>query len=77
MQTIATKTVTGTHSLTGKRLTYTVAAVFNPDSPDLQGRWFITINGKACRWYAMEAPALRCVKKAKVGAYGITFGEAF
>ena len=77
MTTLASKTVTGIHSLTGKTLTYTVAAVLNSDSPDIYGRWIITLNGKAIRWYAMEAPALRCVRKACVGAYGISFGEAF
>lgn len=73
---IATKTVTGTHALTGKALTYKVDAVHNPESL-LEGRWTVVINGKTSRWYAMESAALRCVRKAIVGMYGISFGEAF
>ena len=78
MTTLKTKTVTGTHSLTGEALAYTVAAVHNPDS-DLTdgGCWMVTLNGKPIRWYGMERPAVRCVERARVGAYGISFGEAF
>lgn len=77
MTVIASTKVTGVHSLTGKTLKYLVEAIFNPESRDLQGRWMVAINGKVCRWYAMESPAVGCVNRAKVGMYGITFGEAF
>lgn len=77
METIATKKISGIHSLTGRQLSYTVEAIYNPESADLQARWIVAINGKPSRWYAMQSAAERCVRKAKVGAYGITFGEAF
>lgn len=75
-QMLTTTTVTGTHSLTGKRLTYTVTAYVVPDA-NLPGRWIVALNGCVIRWYAMELPALRCIQRACVGAYGISFGEAF
>lgn len=73
---LASKTICGT-TVFGKHVRYTVEAIHNPESRDLQGRWTVAINGKVCRWYAMERPAVRCVERARVGAYGISFGEAF
>ncbi len=77
MTTLTTKTISGIHSLNGKTLNYKVDAIRNDNSRDLQGRWIVAVNGRAIRWYAMESAALRCVRKAVVGAYGISFGEAF
>ena len=76
MKTIATKEISGVTTF-GKKVAYKIEAVINPESRDLQGRWVVMLNGKPIRWYAMESPALRCVRKAHVGMYGISFGESF
>jgi hypothetical protein len=73
---LASKTITGTHILTGKALSFRVEVLLNPGTPDLQGRWTVTLNGKPIRWYAMESAAMACFRRAKVGGYGLTFGEA-
>ena len=74
---LATRTVTGIHTLTGKTLTYTVDAIEDTEKEVDRGRWMVLVNGRPTRWYGMEKPALRCVRKAIVGGYGLSFGEAF
>ncbi len=74
---LATRTVNGIHTLTGKALTYTVDAIEDTEKEVDRGRWMVLVNGRPIRWYGMEKPALRCVRNAIVGGYGISFGEAF
>ena len=76
-EVINTKTVTGTHTLTNKKLTYLVEVLVDTQKTEMSGKWIVKINGKAIRWYGMESAAIRCFNRAKVGAYGITFGECF
>ncbi len=70
---LATKTISGV-IIDGTTKTYTVKAIEVHDA-GTEGRFVVCINGRINRWYAMERPALLCVKKALVGYYGFSYGE--
>jgi hypothetical protein len=72
---LAEKTISGV-IIDGTTKTYTVKAIEVHDA-GTEGRFVVCINGRINRWYAMERPAMLCVKKALVGYYGFSYGEPF
>ena len=68
--TTATRQITGTNNLTGKKIVVTIEIKFNASQRTPEGRWMVCTNGKPCRWWAQEWAAMANFHRARIDGFG-------